>query len=59
MIDRRETLVCAILVALMLVTALWRIATLDDWTALVLPPGTPLPALLSFIVLHLSPLDES
>ena len=45
MIDRKAFLVCALLVGLMLAAAVGRIATLDDWTTLVSPQGTPLPAL--------------
>jgi hypothetical protein len=46
MIDRRATLACAALVALMLVLAVWRIITLDDRTTLAIQDGAPLPALL-------------
>jgi hypothetical protein len=45
-IDRRTALVCAALIALMLVVAAWRIITLDDWTSLAIEH--PLPALMLF-----------
>jgi hypothetical protein len=45
MIDRRTALVCAALVALMLIAAGWRIVTLDDWLTMPIPHQAPLPAL--------------
>jgi hypothetical protein len=47
-IDRKTALVCATFIALMLVAAVWRIATLDDWTTLVIANGNLLPALMLF-----------
>ncbi|MBV8190129.1 MAG: hypothetical protein JOY64_25940 [Alphaproteobacteria bacterium] len=46
MIDRKTGLACSALIAPMLVLAVWRILTLDDWTTLALPNGSPLPALI-------------
>jgi hypothetical protein len=47
MIGRKATLVCAVLIVLMLVLAVGRLVTLDDWTTptLQVQAGTPLPAL--------------
>jgi hypothetical protein len=49
MIDRKAAFVCAALVVLMLVAAVWRTTLPHDWTALAIPTGTPSPALLLFI----------
>jgi len=49
MIDRKTALVCATLIALMLVMAVWRIITLDDWTTLAVHNETPVPSLLLFV----------
>jgi hypothetical protein len=44
-IDRKTTLVCAALIALMLVAAVWQISVLDDWTTpLAVQKGASLPS---------------
>lgn len=45
MINRKATLVCAVLVGLMFAAAIGRIATLDDWATLANPQGASLPSL--------------
>ena len=49
MIDRKTALACAVLVALMLALAVWRIITLDDGTTLAVHNGAALPSLLLFV----------
>ena len=49
MIDRKTALVSAAMIALMLVLALWRIITLDDWTTLADRDGALLPSLLLLV----------
>jgi hypothetical protein len=48
-IDRKTALVCAALIALMLVLAVWQIAMLDDWTTLAVQRGASLPSLFLFV----------
>jgi len=48
-IDRKTALVCAALIALMLVAAVWQIAMLDDWTTLAVHKGASLPSLFLFV----------
>jgi hypothetical protein len=48
-IDRKTGLVCAALIALMLVAAVWRLVTLEDWTTLVLSHEASWPSLLLFL----------
>jgi hypothetical protein len=48
-IDRKTALVCAALIALMLVATVWEIAMLDDWTTLAVQKGASLPSLLLFV----------
>jgi hypothetical protein len=48
-IDRKTALACAVLVALMLALAVWRIITLDDGTTLAVHNGAALPSLLLFV----------
>ena len=51
MIDRKTALVCAALIALMLVLAVWQIAMLDDWTTpLEVQKGASLPSLFLLFV---------
>jgi hypothetical protein len=47
-IDRKTALASAVLIALMLVAAAWRIIMLDDWTTLPVQNEAPLPSLLLF-----------
>ena len=49
MIDRKTALVCAALIALMLMAAVWQIAMLDDWTTLAVHKGASLPSLFLFV----------
>jgi len=49
MIDRKTALACAALIALMLVAAVGRIITLEDWTALVVRNRGAVPSLLLFV----------
>jgi len=49
MIDRKTVLASALLIALMLVAAVWRINMLDDWTTLAVQNGAPLPSMLLFL----------
>ena len=49
MIERKTALVCAVLIALMLVAAVWQIAMLDDWTTLAVQKGASLPSLFLFV----------
>ncbi len=49
MIDRKTALVCAALIALMLVAAVWRIITLAGWTILGVQNETPQSSLLLFV----------
>ena len=49
MIDRKTALLCAALIVLMLVMAVWRIATLEHWTIAV-QNGAPLPSLRLLII---------
>lgn len=49
MIDRKTALVCAVLVALMLVAPVWQIAWLDDWTTLAGEKGSSPPSLFLFV----------
>jgi hypothetical protein len=48
-IDRKTALVCAALIALMLMAAVWQIAMLDDWTTLAVHKGASLPSLFLFV----------
>jgi hypothetical protein len=48
-IDRKTALLCATMIALMLVAAVWRIVTLEDWTTLAVQHGAPLTSLRMFI----------
>jgi hypothetical protein len=47
-IDQKTAFPSAALIAVMFVTAVWRIFTLDDWTTLPVQNGVPLPSLLLF-----------
>ena len=49
MIDRKTVLASALLIALMLVAAVWRINMLDDWTTLAVQNGAPVPSMLLFL----------
>ena len=49
MIERKTALVCAVLIALMLVAAVGQIAMLDDWTTLAVQKGASLPSLFLFV----------
>ena len=49
MIDRKTALVCALLIALMLVLAVWQITMLDDWTTFAVQTGASLPSLFLFV----------
>jgi len=49
MIERKTALVCAALIALMVVAAAWRVVMLDDWTSLIVLDNGPLPSLLLFV----------
>lgn len=44
MIDRKTALAAAVLIALMLIVAGWRIIMLADWTTLPIQQGAPLPS---------------
>jgi hypothetical protein len=49
MIDRKTALICAVLIALMLVLAVWRIIIPDDWTMQAVQDRLPVLPLLLFI----------
>jgi hypothetical protein len=49
MIDRKTAKICAVLIALMLVAAVWRITLPDDWTILAVQGKPKLPTLLLFV----------